>query len=62
MSATDASPGQADASAAKMVAFRLPEPLVDELKHAAWLHRTTQTEIVTQALREHLARLPKDGD
>lgn len=51
-----------DATPAKMVAFRLPAQLVDELKHAAWFHRTTQTEIVTQALREYLDRLPKDGD
>lgn len=51
-----------DATGAKMVAFRLPATLVDELKTAAWFHRTTQTEIVTQALRDHLDRLPKDGD
>jgi len=51
-----------DAPPPKMVAFRLPSSLVDELKHAAWFHRTTQTEIVTEALREYLTRLPQDGN
>lgn len=41
----------------KLIGLRIPTDLAARLQHAAWQHRTTQTQLLTQALLEHLDKL-----